>query len=52
LQQLVEALFGEGSSRGLKLVGTCCVNLAFGVSLVLLHRFINRRTAQLAAKPA
>ena len=49
LQQLVEAFFGEGSARGLKLAGTCCVNLAFGVSLVLLHRFIDRRRELAAA---
>ena len=45
-QQLVEGFLGEGSSRGLKLIGTFCVNLAFGVSLVLLHRFIGRRRAE------
>jgi hypothetical protein len=48
-EQLVEALLGEGSSRGLKLIGTFSVNLAFGVSLVLLRRFIDRRAAKLAA---
>jgi hypothetical protein len=51
-QQLVEAFLGEGSAAGLKLIGTCCVNLAFGVSLVLLHRFIDRRATQLATADA
>jgi hypothetical protein len=48
-QRLVEAVFGEGSSAGLKLVGTVCMNIAYVASLVLLHRCINRRTAQAAA---
>jgi len=52
-QHLVEAFLGEGSVAGLKLIGTCCVNLAFGASLVLLHRSIDRRrAAQLAAVAA
>jgi len=51
-QQLVEAFLGESSAVGLKLIGTCCVNLAFGVSLVLLHRFIDRRAVRLAAVAA
>jgi len=44
-QQLVEAFLGEGPVVGLKLIGTCCVNFAFGASLVLLHRYIDRRRA-------
>jgi hypothetical protein len=51
-QQLVEAFFGEGSAIGLKLVGTLCVNIAFGASLVLLRRFTDRRVTQLAAAAA
>jgi len=51
-QQLVEAIFGEGNANGLKLVGALCVNLAFGVSLVLLRRFTDRRAAQLAIAAA
>jgi hypothetical protein len=45
LQQLVQPFFGEDGARGLKLAGACCVNFAFGVSLVLLHRYIDRRCA-------
>jgi Glycosyltransferase family 87 len=48
-QQLVDAFLGEGNAGWLKLIGTCCVNFAFGVSLVLLHRFVDRRTGKLAA---
>jgi hypothetical protein len=48
-QLLMEALVGKGSADWLKLVGTYSVNLAFGASLVLLHRFIDRRTARLTA---
>jgi hypothetical protein len=51
-QQVVETLLGEGSAGGLKLIGALCVSLAFGVSLVLLRRFIDRRTAQLAVATA
>ena len=47
-QQLVEAFLGEGSAGWLKLIGTICVNFAFGVSLLLLRRFTTRRAAQLA----
>jgi hypothetical protein len=44
-QRLVEAFLGEGNAAWLKLIGTLCVNLAFGVSLVLLRRYIDRRAA-------
>jgi hypothetical protein len=51
-QRLVEAVLGAGNAGWLKLIGTCCVSLAFIVSLVLLRRFIERRAAQLAASAA
>lgn len=47
-QNLVESIFGQGSASGLKLIGVSCVVLAFGASLVLLRRFIDRRTAHLS----
>jgi len=51
-QQLVGAFLGDGSAAGLKLIGALCINIAFGVSLVLLRRFIDRRTTQLAVAAA
>jgi hypothetical protein len=51
-QTLVEAFLGEGNAAWLKLVGTLCVNLAFGASLVLLRRFVDRRATQLDAAAA
>lgn len=44
-QVAVDAVFGEGSSIYLKLMGVVCVNIAFIASLVLLQKHVNRASA-------